>query len=457
MPILDDKIFIHIPKCGGTSIERAYGINTSNLTPNYKVYFGRTKNKTSPYKHAKGIGYILQHLTSNELKERLGEKYIFNNTFTIVRDPLTRYISELNWKKKDIKNINNTPFDTNLFTTSIHYKKHQHNLQMHEFIYHGDVKLVKNIFHTEKSQEVFDYIKKKYIMSNMSNMSDKITVNQLSEKHLHSVYDTFFMDYNLFGYLTDNIIQYYINRIKGTDLIITFTDSKYLPIFNIFYTYFERLNLKNLLVISLDDKAFLNLNKRKIFTLLFKYDIKKKSSFWDFRYNVINKLFQLSKKNIIHTDSDCIWLKNITKTPQLSLEYDIIGQMAFGHPRNVVNKIGMVLCCGFYKIFYSDKTCNLFNEISRKKYNKHVLDDQVRMNNYILHEYEKITENEFGKCITIRNRDIKILLLNISYISRNTENPNVFLFHPYLTGTMEDKEWILKKHLKKIKDYPHTP
>ncbi len=148
MPILDDKLFIHIPKCGGTSIERASGINTSNLTPNYKVYFGRTTNKTSPYKHAKGIGYILQHLTSNELKERLGEKYIFNNTFTIVRDPLTRYISELNWKKKDIKNINNTPFDTNLFTTSIHSKKHQHNLQMHEFIYHGDVKLVKNIFHT---------------------------------------------------------------------------------------------------------------------------------------------------------------------------------------------------------------------------------------------------------------------------------------------------------------------
>ena len=86
-----------------------------------------------------------------------------------------------------------------------------------------------------------------------------------------------------------------------------------------------------------------------------------------------------------------------------------------------------------------------------------MLDDQVRMNNYILHEYEKITENEFGKCITIRNRDIKILVLNISYISRNTKNPNVFLFHPYLTGTMENKEWILKKHLKKIQDYPHTP
>ena len=158
------------------------------------------------------------------------------------------------------------------------------------------------------------------------------------------------MDYNLFGYLTDNIIQYYINKIKGTDLIITFIDSTYLPIFNIFYTYFERFNLKNLLVISLDDKVFLNLSKRKIFTLLIKYKIVKKNSFWDFRYNIINKLFQLSKKNIIHTDSDCIWLKNITKNPQLSLKYDIIGQMAFGLPKNVVNKIGMVLCCGFYKI-----------------------------------------------------------------------------------------------------------
>ena len=71
MPILNDKIFIHIPKCGGTSIENAYGINTSNLTPNYKIYFGREINNTSPYKHATGIGYVLQHLTSNELKKRL--------------------------------------------------------------------------------------------------------------------------------------------------------------------------------------------------------------------------------------------------------------------------------------------------------------------------------------------------------------------------------------------------
>ena len=454
MPLLDEKIFIHIPKCGGTSIEKAYGINTSNLKPNYKVYFGREINKASPYKHKEGIGYILQHLTSNELKERLGLKYIFENTFTIVRDPLTRYISELNWRKIDIKNINNKPFYTNLFTTSFHSMKHQHHLQMHEFIYHGDVKLVKNIFHNEKIQEAFHYIKKKEIISNRSNHN--ITANSLSEKHLHSVYDTFFMDYNLFGYLTDNIIQYYINKIKGTDLIITFIDSTYLPIFNIFYTYFERFNLKNLLVISLDDKVFLNLSKRKIFTLLIKYKIVKKNSFWDFRYNIINKLFQLSKKNIIHTDSDCIWLKNITKNPQLSLKYDIIGQMAFGVPKNVVNKIGMVLCCGFYKIFYSDKTCDLFNEISRKKYNNNVVNDQIRMNNYILHEYEKITENEFGKCITIRNTDIKILLLNESYISRNTKYSNVFLFHPILLGTMEEKELKLKKKLKIIQDYPHN-
>lgn len=256
--------------------------------------------------------------------------------------------------------------------------------------------------------------------------------------------------------LEDKIIQDYINRIEGTDLIITFTDYKYLPIFNIFYSYFERLNLVNLFVISLDDETFLNLNKRKINTLLFKYDIKNKNSFWDFRYNVINKLFQLSKKNIIHTDSDCIWLKNITKIPELSLKYDIIGQMAFGHPAKVVSKIGFVLCCGFYKIFYNDKTCNLFNEISNKEYNKRVEDDQVRMNNYILHEYEKITENEFGKCISIRNTDIKILLLNPSYISRNTEYPNVFLFHPYLCGTMEHKELELKGKLKKIQNYPHT-
>ena len=162
------------------------------------------------------------------------------------------------------------------------------------------------------------------------------------------------------------IIEHIIKNIKSDDIILTFTDTKYLPIFNIFYNYFEKLNLNNLVVISLDENVFSILNKRGILTLLYKYKITSRNKFFKFRYCLIDKIFQLSKKNIIHTDSDCIWIKDITKMPELSFKYDIIGQIAFGIPKKVVKKIGMVLCFGFYKIYFNNNTKYLFQEILKK-------------------------------------------------------------------------------------------
>tara|TARA_B110000971_G_C19985574_1_gene489404 strand:- start:511 stop:1380 length:870 start_codon:yes stop_codon:yes gene_type:complete len=245
----------------------------------------------------------------------------------------------------------------------------------------------------------------------------------------------------------NKMIKKYINKIKSDDIILTFTDTTYLPIFNIFYNYFEKLNLNNLIVISLDENVFSILNKRGILTLLYKYKISSRNNFWRFRYYLIDKIFQLSKKNIIHTDSDCIWIKDITKIPELSFKYDIIGQVAFGHPIKVVKKIGMVLCCGFYKIYFNNNTKYLFKKILRKKYNRGINDDQVMINNYILHEHEQIEENEFGKCITIKNNNIKILLLNTKYISRRIEDKMPLLYHPHLKGNIENKEKQLKLNL----------
>lgn len=449
MPILGKHIFIHIPKCGGTSIEHSYGIDTSNLNTNYNLYFGRDNNKDSPYIHVKGVGYILQHLTAKELKTNLNEKYIFDNTFTIVRNPLTRYISELNWKKFDKTSINNLPYKTKLFNPNeyINKKQHQHNKQMYEFIYDNNVKLVNKIFRFEQIQEAFDYINKKSIKMNSNK---NITINDLTKQHIHSVYDTFYMDYNLFGYLDVDVLTYYLNKISGKNIIITFTDFKYLPVFDIFYSYFSKLNLNNLLVISLDEKTFINLKKRNIFTLLFKYEIDHRNNFWKFRYNTIEKIFKISKKNIIHTDSDCIWFNNINKYLKPIINYDIIGQMAYGHPKTVVDKLGIVLCCGFYKIYFNSKTVNLFSEIEKKGYNKNILDDQIRINNYIMHEHESITSNEYGKSITIKKSNIKILLLNPNIISRTKYNNNVYLFHPCLKGTnINEKVNKLKSYLSK--------
>jgi hypothetical protein len=93
-------------------------------------------------------------------------------------------------------------------------------------------------------------------------------------------------------------------------IIITFVDFKYLEIFNIFYEYFEKLNL-DLLVISLDEETFENLKMRQIKTVYIEYKIDSKKQFWEFRLSIINKIFKKTKRSIIHTDSDCFWFKNI--------------------------------------------------------------------------------------------------------------------------------------------------
>lgn len=446
MPLLKEKIFIHIPKCGGTSIEVQLGIDTNNLVANDEIFFGRTFDEESPYKHAKGRGYLLQHLTAHELKDKLIDKYILENTFTIVRNPLTRYISELNWLKKKKKKINNN-FLKIIKKYSMDDIKFQHHKLCYEFIYDGNISLVNNIFKYENIDEAFEFINEDPCKCNVS--KKQISIVDLSQEHIHSVYDVFFMDYNLFHYLEDNIIKYYLQRITEPDIIITFVNYTYLPIFNIFYKYFKKFKLVNFLVISLDDKTFIDLNNQNIFTLLFNYKITEKKKFWEFRYDILDKLFRLSKKNIIHTDSDCIWLKNITKLPALNdTSYDIIGSIGKGAPKHVVNKIGFVFCCGFFKINYRKNTLNFFKLVKKKKYNKKVKDDQFRINNFIVNEYSKIEDNSEGKSIEMKDHPIKILILKSDYINREMHK-GVYCFHPcfWKLKTIFDKERRLLSNL----------
>ena len=95
-------------------------------------------------------------------------------------------------------------------------------------------------------------------------------------------------------------------------IIVTFTDFKYLKIFDIFYDNLKKLNLGlDLLVVSLDEETFNLLNKRGIKTIYKQYNIKSKLYFWEFRLNIINEIFKKNKMDIIHTDADCFWFKNI--------------------------------------------------------------------------------------------------------------------------------------------------
>jgi hypothetical protein len=213
--------------------------------------------------------------------------------------------------------------------------------------------------------------------------------------------------------------------------IITFTDSNYLAIFNIFYDNFKIFDL-DLLVVCLDEESFTNLNDRGINTMYKPYDIKNKNKFWEFRLNIINEIFKENKTDIIHTDADCFWFKNIVECINVKNELDIMGSIAFGHPKDIVNKLGFVLCCGFYFIKYTEKNSVILDNIINQPI--HHLDDQVRFNYYMFNNLKSIENNDsfLYKTITL-NDETKIGIISDSIISRRY-NKNLYCFHPYLSS-----------------------
>lgn len=89
-------LFIHIPKCGGTSIEKFFQMQSASL-----FFMEKDIYKID------GVSYAPQHLTPKQLKA-----YPFWNEyfkFTIVRNPYHRVLSEYLWTKNkpDLNKFNN--------------------------------------------------------------------------------------------------------------------------------------------------------------------------------------------------------------------------------------------------------------------------------------------------------------------------------------------------------------
>lgn len=84
MPYCDDKqvIFLHVPKTGGTTIKRLFGIDQLD--------------DPDP-----GIRPSLQHLTCELLRQQIGsEKYDGYYKFAFVRNPWARIVSDYFWRQQ---------------------------------------------------------------------------------------------------------------------------------------------------------------------------------------------------------------------------------------------------------------------------------------------------------------------------------------------------------------------
>lgn len=104
-----NTVFIHIPKCAGTTIEKILGTCTK------KEYFSAKKVTNSERKSP-------QHFTYLELKNELivdWEKFF---VFSVVRNPYSRFVSEYNYRKylfSTTQKQKYNPVDFNTFANSL--------------------------------------------------------------------------------------------------------------------------------------------------------------------------------------------------------------------------------------------------------------------------------------------------------------------------------------------------
>lgn len=148
MPYIEQHnlLFIHIPKTGGTAIERALGIKAANQPKKLISKQGEL---------IEGVKTFPQHFTPDILRERLGEDvYESSIKFVVVRNPYTRVLSEYFYRNKS-GSMKNFPYWFKKY-----YKKldHAHKIPQSKFVDSENITILRQ----ETLQEDF----KKFVEDN---------------------------------------------------------------------------------------------------------------------------------------------------------------------------------------------------------------------------------------------------------------------------------------------------
>jgi len=134
-------IFIHIPKCGGTSVENALFTDEEKTERNLFTLKGHPKHDL----YEQGG---LQHLSAKKVKEITTDE-VYNNCykFSVVRNPIDRLISQYNYTNQFIDfysylNLKPNNFSFSEYLNAISNKYHVHWRPQHEFIYNDKQELL---------------------------------------------------------------------------------------------------------------------------------------------------------------------------------------------------------------------------------------------------------------------------------------------------------------------------
>ncbi|MEX0598214.1 MAG: sulfotransferase family 2 domain-containing protein [Candidatus Paceibacterota bacterium] len=183
--------FVHIPKTGGTSIEKFLNLRKR------KNLYGVTNGKA------------LHHLTYTELKKHFPklDNYF---TFSLVRHPYSRLLSDYNWFRtlpvvqtwghciddfltlvEDI--VINKSYDDD--------KHYDHFKPQYEYVCEGTQIKVKHLGKLENIEETFQLLRTKFGINKSSLHKNKTGPhNELTDEQKKRVFKLYSDDFKIFGY-----------------------------------------------------------------------------------------------------------------------------------------------------------------------------------------------------------------------------------------------------------------
>ena len=186
-------IFIHIPKCAGTSVENIFNVDrflSGRSGGNIDMFIGpnRDPNNGMPF------GFQMQHGTMLEI-----QKYHPNNLrnyfkFTFVRNPWSRLVSEYFWR------INSKPHKE-LFIKKMNFKSFACNISVIEkkgLGYYTHLRSQHSFTHDNNGKNMMDFIgKTENFQQDFNKVCDKIGIprqqlpheNKNKHKHYTEYYD----------------------------------------------------------------------------------------------------------------------------------------------------------------------------------------------------------------------------------------------------------------------------
>ena len=208
MPISFDKelVFVHIPKCAGSSIEEALNIDydtglrsadgircsqlqISNIDDLQNVERIYTKN-TSP-----------QHLPASVLKKIIPHIFEEYTKFAVVRNPYDRIVSEYLYTKHKyhmtFDNFIKYVFNLPKFERHVEFDSHM-NTQS-SFVYESNKLLVDKIFKFENVNDVFNWLQLPEIHINSTNRTTPWQEYYTPEL-MQLVYNFYKQDFDNFNY-----------------------------------------------------------------------------------------------------------------------------------------------------------------------------------------------------------------------------------------------------------------